>query len=170
MTDNDSQYVVVGRVSGLHGVRGWCKVYSWTSPRENILKYSPWYLKQDGEWIAHKLAAGKRQGKGIIAQLMHCDDRDTAAGFVDAMIAVKREQLPPAEEGEFYWSDLIGLVVKTTNGIELGKVKQLMPTGSNDVMVIDGDRERLIPFVQGDVIKNINLDEGFIEVNWDPEF
>ncbi len=170
MTDNDSRYVVVGRISGLYGVRGWCKVYSWTEPRENILKYSPWFIKRDGEWVAHELAAGKRHGKGVIAQLRHCDDRDTAAAYVDALIAVKREQLPPAEEGEFYWSDLIGLLVKTTQGEELGKVTQMMPTGSNDVMVVKAERERLIPFIQGDVIKNIDLDAGVVEVEWDPEF
>lgn len=170
MADNDSCYVVVGRISGLYGVRGWCKIYSWTEPRENILKYSPWYIKQGGEWQEHKLAGGKRHGKGVVAQLKDCDDRDTAAGFVNAMIAVKREQLPPAEEGEFYWSDLIGLVVKTTEGIELGKVKQMMPTGSNDVLVVDGDRERLIPFIQEDIIKKVDLDAAVIEVDWDPEF
>jgi len=170
VADNDSDYVIVGRINGLYGVRGWCKIYSWTEPRENILKYSPWYLQQGGEWVEHRLATGKRHGKGVIAQLENCDDRDAAATLVNTMIAVKREQLPPAKEGEFYWSDLIGLVVKTTAGIELGKVTQLMPTGSNDVLVVDGERERLIPFVQEDVIIKIDLDAGVIEVDWDPEF
>lgn len=170
MADNDSQYIVVGRISGLFGVRGWCKIYSWTEPRENILTYSPWYIKQDGQWVAHKLADGKRHSKGVVVQLSGCNDRDAAAKFVNVEIAVKREQLPPAAEGEFYWSDLINLVVRTTEGVELGRVKQVMPTGSNDVLVVEGDSERLIPFLQGDVIKQVDLDAGVIEVDWDPEF
>ena len=170
MTDNDSRYVVIGRISGLYGVRGWCKVYSWTEPRENILKYTPWYIKQDGEWVAHKLAAGKRHGKSVIAQLMHCDDRDTAAGYVDAMIAVKREQLPPAEEGEFYWSDLIGLTVETLQGEALGEIASMMETGADDVMVLTGERERLIPFVIDQIVREVDLDSGRLVVDWSPDY
>jgi 16S rRNA processing protein RimM len=167
VTDN---YVIVGRISGLYGVRGWCKVYSWTDPRENILKYSPWYLKRNGEWLEYEVAEGRRQGKGVVAHLAGIDDRDVAAALLNTQVAVRREQLPPAAEGEYYWSDLVGLLVRTTTGVELGTVSHLMQTGSNDVLVVVDDRERLIPFLQTDVIKHVDLDDGVIEVDWDPEF
>jgi 16S rRNA processing protein RimM len=164
------QYVIVGRISGLYGVRGWCKVYSWTDPRENILTYSPWYLKRNGEWLEYEVAEGRRQGKAVIVHIAGIDDRDIAATLLNTQIAVRREQLPPAAEGEYYWSDLVGLAVRTIAGVELGKVTHLMQTGANDVLVVKGDRERLIPFLQPDVIKRVDLDAGIIEVDWDPEF
>jgi 16S rRNA processing protein RimM len=98
------------------------------------------------------------------------DDRDIAASLLNTQIAVRREQLPPAAEGEYYWSDLVGLAVRTIAGVELGKVTHLMQTGANDVLVVKGDRERLIPFLQPDVVKRVDLDAGIIEVDWDPEF
>lgn len=164
------QYVIVGRINGLHGVRGWCKVYSWTSPRENILNYSPWYLKRNGEWVEYEVAQGRLQGKGVVAQFAGIEDRDEAATLLNTEIAVRREQLPPAAEGEYYWSDLTGLQVRTLEGVTLGTVSHLMQTGSNDVLVVEGDRERLIPFLQPDVVRRVDLDEQLIEVDWDPEF
>ena len=164
--------IPVGRVAGLFGVRGWVKLRSDTDPRENILGYSPLYLERDGQWQAFEVTGGKRQGKSIIARLGDCPDRDAAALLVGARIAIKPAQLPAAEEGEYYWRDLIGLRVATEDGIELGVIRQMMETGANDVMVVrDAEgRERLIPFLQGAVIKHIDLEQGRMQVDWDPDF
>ncbi|MGZ8186368.1 MAG: ribosome maturation factor RimM, partial [Methylobacter sp.] len=72
--------------------------------------------------------------------------------------------------GEYYWSDLIGLKVETIEGVQLGIVDSLMETGANDVIIVQGERERVIPFIQGQTIINIDLDAGRIIVDWDPEF
>lgn len=170
MSDAPPDLVEVGRISGVYGVQGWVKVFSYTEPRENILAYSPWYVHAGGQWRSLEVAEGRGHGKGIIARLAGCEDRDAASLLAGAKIAVAREQLPPAEAGEYYWVDLEGLKVVTLSGIELGVVDHLFETGSNDVLVVKGDRERLIPFIRGDVVVQVDLEHRIMRVDWDPEF
>jgi 16S rRNA processing protein RimM len=160
----------VGRISGLFGVKGWLKVFSFTDPRENILSYSPWLLKKGGEIKQLDVIDGALHGKAVIAQLDDIIDRDQAAGFVGWDIFITHNQLPETTEGEYYWSDLVGLKVETVEGVQLGVVDSLLETGANDVLVVQGERERAIPFLQGETIINIDLDAGTMIVDWDPEF
>lgn len=161
--------IVVGRIAGLFGVRGWVKVFSHTQPLDNILRYSPWLVLRDGQWLPMKPLAGRIHGKGIVAHIEGCDDRDVAAALVGCDIAIVRSQLPRAEAGEIYWADLIGLKVVTLEGVELGVVDHLLETGANDVVVVRGERERLLPYVE-QVIREVDLDGGLLRVDWDPEF
>jgi 16S rRNA processing protein RimM len=163
--------VVLGHITGLHGVNGWVKVFSDTSPRDNILSYSPWLIRQPGkEWQAITVTLGRKQGKGIVAHLQGYDDRDTARLLMGFEIAVYRNQLASLEHDEYYWADLQGLTVKTLAGQTLGIVDHLFATGANDVVVVTGERERLIPFLQGRTIMNIDLRAGIMQVDWDPDF
>ncbi len=160
----------VGRISGVFGVKGWFKVFSFTNPRENILSYSPWLLKKGGEIKQLDVIDGALHGKAVIAQLDGIIDRDQAAGCVGWDIFITHNQLPETTEGEYYWSDLVGLKVETVEGVQLGVVDSLLETGANDVLVVQGERERAIPFLQGQTIINIDLDAGTMIVDWDPEF
>lgn len=160
--------VVLGRIAGVYGVRGWVHVYSETDPIENILGYGPWYVGKSDRAV--EPLEGKRHGKGLVARLSGCDDRDQAAALVGAEIAVRRDRLPPPSADEFYWFDLEGLAVETAEGRNLGRVDHLFATGANDVVCVKGDRERLIPFVWGDVIKDVDFAGGRILVDWDPDF
>ena len=76
-----------------------------------------------------------------------------------------------AEDGEFYWTDLIGSRVVTTGGVDLGEIERMMETGANDVMVVRGGVERLIPFLFGSVVQSVDLDEGggTVVVDWRPD-
>jgi 16S rRNA processing protein RimM len=161
--------VVLGRIIGVFGVRGWVKVMSETDPPDNILHYSPWQLcgHQPAEWF---LVTGQRHGKGLIARLEGCQDRDQAQALVGLEIAVRRSQLPPPGVDEFYWADLEGLRVETTEGIRLGQVSHLLATGANDVLVVRGERERLIPFIWDQVVRELDLAGGRLCVDWDPDF
>ncbi len=171
MVDNREEYVVVGRIAGLYGVRGWVKVFSHTQPRENILSYATWYLKMQGRWVARELETGRIHGKGIVAKLRGCDDRDAATTLMRCDVAIHRDQLPQAAPGEYYWADLEGLRVSNLQGVELGVVDHLLETGANDVLVVKRDQEeRLIPFVQGQFVTNIDLEAGEMTVDWDPDF
>jgi len=166
---------VLGRINGLHGVQGWIKVFSDTAPRENILTYSPWLIRQPGkQWQAITISGGRRQGKGVVAHLQGCDDREAARLFMGAEVAVYRYQLAELEQDEYYWTDLQGLAVETMDGQKLGIVDHLFETGANDVLVVtdkqEGERERLIPFLQGQTIINIDLQAGIMQVDWDPDF
>lgn len=162
--------VVLGRISGVYGVKGWVRIYSYTSPRANILDYSPWFLKGRAGWERRELEKGRPHGKGVVAKIKGCDDRDRAAELVHREIAVERSQLPETGPGEYYWADLKGLKVFTLDGVDLGTVDHLFETGANDVIVVTGERERLIPYLWGDVIREVDLDAGVMTVDWDPEF
>ena len=165
-----SDWVVLGRVSGLFGVNGWVRVFSHTEPREGIARYAPVFLKRRDEWQVFKIEAGRAHGAGVVLKFAGCDDRDHAAALIHSDIAVRRAQLPPPRPGEYYWADLEGLRVVTLAGVELGVVSHLLATGANDVLVVKGERERLLPFVQGPVVVEVNLEQRLLRVDWDPDF
>lgn len=167
---SEQQHISVGKISGVFGIKGWVKVFSFTDPRENILTYSPWLLKKGDETKTVNVVDGQLQGKTIVAQLAGIDDRDQAASLMGWDVFITQDQLPKAAKGEYYWSELIGLNVETIDGVQLGVVDSLLETGANDVIIVQGERERVIPFLQGRTIIKVDLDTGKIIVDWDPEF
>ena len=163
--------LLLGKIVGLFGVDGWVKVESYTEPRAQIFKYRPWLLKQAGGEAEVDGVHGRAQGKGLVATLPGVADRDAAADLIGAEIWVRRSALPRARRGEYYWADLEGADVVTTEGMVLGKVSHLFATGANDVMVVrDGERERMIPFVLKKFVHEVDLNAGRITVDWDPDF
>ncbi|MEX1826573.1 ribosome maturation factor RimM [Luteibacter aegosomatis] len=171
MSTESGKRVRVGRIVGLHGVQGQVKLESWTEPRIQIFRYQPWLLTAPGVNREMSGIRGNAQGKGIVASLPGITDRDQAAALVGCEITVSRDVLPPPAPGEFYWVDLENLEVVTTENVHLGRVSHLFSTGANDVMVVkDGERERLVPFVQGPYVHSVDFDSGRIVVDWDPEF
>ena len=161
------QPVLLGRVSGLFGVQGWVKVFSFTRPREAILDYDRWFLSQDGEWQPAKVAEGKQHSKTVIVRLDGIHDRDQAAALIGKDIAISRDDLPKTGVGSYYWADLEGMQVLHRDGTELGEVAYLMETGANDVLVTKGERERLIPFIADQVILDVDFAKGIITVDWE---
>ena len=159
--------IVLGRVSGLFGVKGWVKIYSYTDPKEAILEYRDCRLGKDGGWVDTVIAEGQPHGKSIVARFAGVSDRDTAAEFVGCDIAVPRSDLPPTGAGQYYWSDLEGLTVVRKNGTTLGVVSHLLETGAHDVLVVKGDGEVLIPFVPDEFVLGVDLDKGEIVVDWE---
>jgi len=164
--------VLIGRIVGLYGVQGWLKIESWAEPRMKIFDYQPWLLNTaPGVETQIAGAKGRQQGKGMVAQLPGIDDREQAAALIGMDIHVGRGQLPPPGKDEYYWVDLEGLEVVTTEDVVLGRVSHLFATGANDVVVVrDGERERLIPFIQGSYVRSVDLSAKRMVVDWDPEF
>lgn len=158
--------IVVGRINGLFGTHGWVKAFSYTRPRENLLDYTTWYLRNGRSWQAYALGAAKRHGSGLIASLNGVEDRDTAATLLRCDIAIERQQLAVPATGEYYWADLIGLHVVNREGEPLGRVAGLIDTGANDVLRVEGLVQRLIPFVEGVYIDEINWEAAEIRVDW----
>jgi len=167
---SDTDLVIMGRVSGLFGVRGWVKIYSHARPRESIVDFDRWFLRGAQGWQPFSVVSGRKHGNGVVAQLHGVDDRDQAAELMGRDIAIRHEDLPATDPDEFYWVDLIGLQVETEQGVDLGRIVDLVETPANDVLVVQGDRERLLPFVQGRFIKTIDIAAGRMVVDWDPEF
>lgn len=162
--------LIVGKITGVYGVKGWVKVYSWTEPREGITQYRPWYLKKasDAVWRPITLQAGKRHGKTVIAKIEGIDDRNAAMLLAGQVIAIDESQLPPAGENEYYWRQLIGCRVSNRQGIELGVVENMMETGANDVLVIRAENgaQHLIPFTPGHAVVEVDTEAQRIEVDW----
>jgi 16S rRNA processing protein RimM len=163
------RWVVLGKISGIYGIKGWVKVFSETDPPGNILGYAPWRLQQGASLREVAVAEGRVHGKGVVARLEGCSDRDQAALLVGAEISIPRHCLPAAADGEYYWTDLEGLAVRNQQGIEFGRVDHLFETGANDVLVVRGERERMLPFID-QVIRQIDLEQGIITVDWDADF
>lgn len=164
--------VLLGRIVGVHGVRGMVKLESFTEPRMAIFDYKPWLLERDAggfETIAE--VHGHAQGKGIVAALAGVGDRDGAATRIGARIWVPRNALPKPEAGEYYQTDLEGLQVVNEVGEDLGRVSHLFDNGAHDVLVTrdEAGRERLIPYVVDVYVKSVDLDAGRITVDWDKQ-
>lgn len=162
--------MILGRIVGVHGIRGWVKVQSWTRPPENILEFPDWWLEHGSEWEPVKVIAARAQGKGLVCAIEGVEDRDIARErLVGRHVAVPRSDLPAPEADEVYWSDLQGMAVETVDGAALGEVDHLIETGANDVLVVRGDRERLIPYTDA-VVVQVDLAARRLRVDWDPEF
>ncbi|MCA1851033.1 MAG: ribosome maturation factor RimM [Beggiatoa sp.] len=160
-------FVVVGCIAGLHGLQGGLKVYSYTRPAEGILEYTPWYLYLGGAWRAVVRTDAYARQKRLIAYLEGFCDVDSATGLVGADIAVRRAQLRPLPDGEHYWRDLIGLEAYTPSGQGLGKVVGMLDTGANDVLIVRGERDRLVPYVEGVYVRSVDLANRRLELDWD---
>ena len=174
--------MLLGRVIGVHGVRGWIKVHSDTQPRENILSYPAWWLKGPSGWQETKLIESQNTPKNVLALIEGVRDRDAAEKLRGTEIAIPRTLLPATEAGEYYWTDLIGCDVFDITGVRFGKVARLFETGANDVLEIrderamDEDAKRpngpniLVPWVRPDVVVEVDVAEKKIVVDWDPDF
>lgn len=162
--------VIVGQIGKPYGIKGWMWVYSFTEPYTNLLAYEPWQIQVRGETLALTgLEIEERKGAYLV-HIPGCDTPEDARRYTNLKITVDREVLTPLAEDEFFWSDLENLTVINQDEVVLGKVDHVFETGSNEVLVVKGDRERLIPFLFGQVILKVDLKGQVIRVNWDPEF
>ena len=167
--------LVVGRITGCYGVKGWVKIHTYTDTPENFLGFGEWMVQRRGGPEPVEFDAGRPHGKGLVAHIAGVDDRTAAEAFRGLEVTVAAESLPALEEGEYYWHQLQGLQVWCTEGEErllLGRVDYLIETGANDVLVIapcEGsvdERERLVPYLPGDVVTRVDPEAGVIEVDW----
>lgn len=163
--------VTVARVGAPYGVRGWLKIHSFTSPPESVLSYDPWRIRLGGVWRQLRVAEGRPHGKGVVARLEGFEDREAVRSLVGAEVAVERAQLGDPGAGSYFWADLIGVRVVNRDGAVLGRVDHLIDNGQQDVLVIrGGDRERLIPFVQGHYVLEVDLEGDRIVVDWELDY
>lgn len=171
----DDARLVIGKITGCYGIKGWVKIHSYTEPQENFLEFGHWMLKRRGGLEPIEFDAGRRQGRGLVAHIAGVDDRSEAESYRGLEVTAPAGSLPQLEQGDYYWQQLQGLQVWCQDGddrVLLGTVDYLIETGANDVLVIKAskgsidDRERLVPYLPGDVVTRVDLDEGVIEVDW----
>ena len=165
-----SPMVIMGKVVAAQGIQGWVKVQTFTEYLDSLLDYDTWYVGNEQEWRPLQVLEADVHGKVLVAKLEGIADRTAAEKYKGQLVAVPRAELPEQEEGEYYWSDLIGLKVENLAGESFGAVESLLETGANDVLVVKGERgELLIPFI-GSVIRQVDLKNKTIRVDWQADY
>ncbi|WP_172458061.1 ribosome maturation factor RimM [Anaerobiospirillum thomasii] len=168
----------MGRLGSTFGIKGYLKVQSFTEQPENLFDYSPWYISRRGDdWREVQVEAFKPHGDTFIVKLHGVDVREEAALLTGMDIGIRRSSLPPASDGEFYLCDLEGCTVIGINDVCLGTVSRVMDQGAAPLLVVSpsdrtkGDRkERLIPFVKGPIVTDVDLESGIIRVEWGEDY
>lgn len=159
----------MGRITAPYGVRGWVKLQPYTQQPQGMLGYPVWQVGCEGAWQAQAVEDVRVHGSVVVAKLQGVSDREQAAVLRGQQVAVSREDFPEAAAGEYYWADLVGLKVVNAAGVELGRVAEVFETGANDVLVVAGERERLLPFIEP-VIRQVDVAGGRITVDWDTDY
>lgn len=174
--------VEIGRITDAWGVKGWFKVLPHSSEPAALLAGKRWYL-QPSERGARSFAGTvqldlrqvREHAGGIVAWAQGVDDRTAAEALRGARIFVPRSSFPKTVDGEYYWVDLIGLAVENREGLALGTVRDLLTTGPQTVLVLDGEVlegkpvERMIPFVAA-FIDQVDLPGRRIVADWQPDY
>lgn len=161
--------IIMGRVAAAFGVKGWIKVQPYTRAVDGLLEHPVWWLGTEGKWEKNNVVEGVVHGRSLIAKLAGYDDRDAAARVKGLDVAIPRTELPANADGEYYWSDLIGLEVSNREGVLLGRVVRVIETGASPVLAVEGTRERLIPLV-GSVVLSVDVAGGRLTVDWGADF
>ena len=162
--------VVMGKIVAAQGILGWVKVQTFTEYLDSLLDYDTWYVGNEQVWRPLQVLEANVHGKVLVAKLEDIADRTAAEKYKGLLIAVPRDSLPEQEEGEYYWSDLVGLSVEDLAGEKFGAVDSLLETGANDVLVVKGERgETLIPFIAS-VVQQVDLKKKTIRVDWQSDY
>ncbi|MHB1677301.1 MAG: ribosome maturation factor RimM [Sulfuriferula sp.] len=159
----------MGRIAAPYGVKGWVKVQTFSEAIDALADYAQWYVGRDNDSRIYTVVEAKIHVKVLVAKLLGIDGRDAALALKGCEIAIVRDTLPPAPEGEYYWSDLIGLDVVNLGGAAFGSIAQILEAGAHDVLVVRGDREHLIPFV-GQIVREVDLKTRTVRVDWELDY
>jgi 16S rRNA processing protein RimM len=161
--------VVMGRIVAPYGILGWIKVKPDTEQLDGLLAYKTWLIGKGTDWLEVKLEKAKVHNNVLHVKLLGVNDRDAAFACKGKQVAVPKTVLPKLVNNEYYWSDLVGVVVKNQQGVDFGKVTEVFETGANDVVVVKGEVERLIPFIAQTILE-VSLDNQTMLVDWDEDF
>ena len=159
----------IGKVIGLHGVKGWLKILSFSSPPENIFNYKSLIISNKYINQIFHIEDSRKQGKKILIKLDNIDDRTSAESLKESDIYIQRSDLPQLSEDTYYWEDLLGFNVFNQNNIKIGNVDSFIETGSNDVLIVKTPKNKniLIPFIMNKSIKVVNIESHYITVDWE---
>jgi 16S rRNA processing protein RimM len=173
--------IEVGRIADAWGVKGWFKALPHSASPEALFSSKRWYLlpsekgaKTFSGTALLRVREAKEHSDTVVASAQDVDDRSAAEALKGARIFIPRSSFPTAATDEYYWVDLIGLEVVNREGVGLGRVKELLSTGPQTVLVIeyteDGKAlERMIPFVAA-YVDGVDLAVKRITVDWQADY
>lgn len=163
------QYLLAGKIGAVHGLKGWLKVHSFTNPSENILQYRPWFIESLDGYQPLISDNHRWQAQVLVVHFKGLDSRETTGHLTNKSLYIKKAQLPLLKKGEYYWEELVGLRVSNLEGVDLGMVTSLLATGANDVLYIEGKETHCVPYLPKQVIKQVDLLEKTMLVDWPAE-
>lgn len=163
-------WVILGRFGRVHGLKGAISIVSFTNPRENILDYHDWYIQKQGQWQLIEREKDEITEKHLLTWISGLESREDVASLTNFEIAVPKSMLPELDTGEYYWNELIGMTVVHEDGTVFGPVLELIETGSNDVLIVQGEQRYLIPYLFGEVVLAVDKNKKQITVRWDLDY
>ena len=168
----DEDFIVIGRITSTHGVKGWVSIESYSSNKKDIFNYKL-FLNNNKKFTTIDVSDYKLMPKKIILKIKNIDSIDTAETLLGYQIYTKSNQLNELDEDEYYWNKLIGCNVYTDeNNLLLGKVTSIIRNISSDILVIkhkENKEEILIPFIKT-YLQEVNLKEKIIRVDWENDY
>ena len=168
--DNSSSIIVIGRLGRVHGLQGWLNVISYTQVVDAIQHYLPWQIQWQGQWQDLAIEGIQCREQQILVRFVNYQQREQAQLLTNSAIGITRSQLPALAPEEYYWTDLLGMTVINRDGQHLGIVRDFYETGANDVLIVKGEKEYWIPYLPPTTIKNIDINQRIILVDWDSDF
>lgn len=161
----DQTLYPIGRVVKPHGVRGKIKIEYYGEDPSRFPPYQKIFIKGDsGQSEPFEVLEVTPQEPRLILRLKGIEKVEETAGLIGKEILVCREDLPELGEGEYYWFEILGMAVETEGGRRIGTVKEIFPTGANDVYVVDGNRGEILLPATEEVIRSIDRTKRVIKV------
>lgn len=152
------EFLETGKIVSTHGLHGDVKILPWADSPEFLLEFDRVFLGK----TEYAVEDARVQKTCVLMKLAGVDTVEDAAKLRDQVVFIARDDVA-LEDGAVFIQDLLGLPVLTENGLEIGKLKEVISTGANDVFFVKGDHEYMIPAVPAFVLER-NIDEGFIRV------
>ncbi len=160
----DSEKILIAKIQAHQGLNGWLKIYSYSESIEKFSKYKYFFVLNNKKYIRLDVE-DSLINKSIKIKFKNFNSREDSNDYIGKDIYISEDQLDKLKENQFYWNDLIGLNVYLDNEEKIGVVADMIETGSNDVLVIKGDNEILIPYIFGESVKNVIIEENKIIID-----
>jgi 16S rRNA processing protein RimM len=159
----------MARISAPFGIQGWVKLKTFTEFPDGLADHDRWWIGSGENWEGYSLQEFAARPAATVAKLEGVDDRNGAEALRGLEVVVSRKALGDAGPEAIYWMDLVGLEVVSLSGEALGKVGGLFETGETSVLVVNGERERMIPFIP-QYVKGVDREAKRITVDWEADY
>ena len=155
---SDPKKILIAKIQAHHGLGGWLKVYSYSESKQKLSSYAYFFVLKDDKYTSLEVE-NFIIDKTVKFKFKNFNSREDTEEYINQNLYIENSQLDTLNNNEFYWNDLIGLDVYLNNSSKVGIVSNIIETGSNDVLVVNGKKEYLIPYIFGESIMEVKLEE-----------
>ena len=163
---SSNKKILIAKILAHQGLNGWLKVYSYSETKQKFSEYKYFFIQKDNNTLRLDVEDISIE-KSIKVKFKNFNCREDSEQYIGKEIFILEDQLDTLEENQFYWNQLIGLTAYLNNGKKIGIVSDIIETGSNDVLVIKGEKEILIPYMFGDSVMEVATEERKIIISED---